>query len=410
MCFYIFAPNAPIIVTYALETITLSFFTRTENFVDIHITNDSNNNVNVLRIIYPNVFQAINPHWRYWITGRKYLHQTGAFKNHTATMSDNDDPTNITYSLADIKITPYKEDGITIKFPHNKSFSGKKILADINICQDIPSQSNIILSRLGFQLFELDMDSDNIGPHESIMMRLKFCPLNNTINRQGRIHGFFNWLIDKQYLHYCILGPTNILELFNERLNLYSKNMAKHSQFVKAIKDKTISQMGKVTYKEWFIHVFPRRLKMILNPFTEGHVDVRLGMPSYLQSDAIDKLPPIPTWKKRLYDWYIPSSGEKFSIYFSARAHNIWLNLFVLFFSIVLILRFVSDTLEKIGYKNQIIDLLQEMSHADFWSSWAAANPIKLFIFGLSIPVLLKIFTFLSDCLRERKSNKRLKV
>jgi len=410
MCFYIFAPKSAITVSYVLETITLSFFKRTENFADIRITNDSDKCLDYLRIIYPNVFESITTRWFYWIKRRNPLYQTGTFSNHTETMSDDDDPTNMTYRLANIKITPLNEDEITIKFPHDKSFSGKKFLGSINICQDMPLQSRMILSRLGFQLFELDLRNENIGPGKSIMMRLKFCPLNNTINRQGKFHGFLHWLIDKQYLHYCIQGPNNILNIFIERLNLYSKNMKKHSQYVQAIKDRSINQMGGVTYQEWFIHVLPRRLKMIFNPYTKGPVDIRLGMPSYLQSEEIDKLPPIPTWKKRLYDWYIPSSGDEFSIYFSARAHNIWLNLFVLFFSITLLLRFVFDTLEKIGYHNIIINILQELSHANFWTSWAANNPIKFFLFTSLILFSPKIFFYLRNCIRERKMNKRLEV
>lgn len=413
MCFYIFAPKSSITVSYVLETITLSFFKRTENFADIRITNDSDKRLDYLRIIYPNVFESIIPSFFYLyfrITGKEPLYKTGTFSNHTKTMSDDDDPTTMTLKLANIEITPLHEDELTIKFPHRDGFSGKKFLGSINICQDMPDESRMILTQLGFQLFELDLHNENIGPGKSIIMRLKFCPYNNTVNRQGKFHGFIHWTIDKLYLHYCIQGPINILNVFTERLDLYSKKMKNHSPYVKAIKDRTINLMGHVTFKEWFIFVLPRRLKMIFNPFTQGDVYVRLGMPSYLQSKKIDRLPPIPTWKKRLYDWYIPSSGVEFSIFFSARAHNKWLNLFVLFFSVIFLLRFMSDTLVNYGYHNIIINVLQEISRANFWSSWAANNIFTFALFCGLAPFSVKIYFFLRNFIRDRKMNRRLKI
>jgi hypothetical protein len=349
MCICILARHEEISIDYASESVSLEKDGLLTVVVDLLITSKSNNPINELTCILPQVvipssniriplryrnFDCLYNDITEDIVNENSVYNTptseGGFSSYVDTVNPARTITEYESSNPHVPSANVKYKGFY--------YGGNTMIPD----PGITPLGHIVLSELKTSILSVQL-GEPLVKYEARWFRWRFYTLTGSLEVRDRIMYHYNKLINKLYYSYSIIGPGTVSETFIKILSSYRKAIsiyshsgtnpviintianaiAVHKQLHSYIVNDLLSDpLTQVSIIDWRVRVFNGKL----NPFTsiqqEGDVQVSGSQPNFLTYiiNGRNVFDPYYSWKAGIIHLSYPGSEKgKFNVRFSTR-------------------------------------------------------------------------------------------
>jgi len=349
MCICILARHEEISIDYASESVSLEKDGLLTVVVDLLITSKSDNPINELTCILPQVVipsSNVRVPLRYRnieclckditedIINEKSDYNTpnkeGGFRSYV-------DPDNPARTIAEYESSNPHDPSANVKYK-GFYYGGNTMIPD----PGITPLGHIVLSELKTSILSVGLDTA-LKKDEARWFRWRFYTLTGSLEVRDRVTYHYYKLINKLYYSYSIIGPgtvygtfIKILSSYRISIDIYSRQganpiinttiasaLAVHSQLQNYIvKDLLSDPRTRVSIIDWRVRVYNGKL----NPFTsiqqDGDVQIAGSQPNFLTyiSKGRNVFDPYYSWKAGFTHLSYPGSEKgKFNVRFSTR-------------------------------------------------------------------------------------------
>ncbi|MCG8684955.1 MAG: hypothetical protein MI892_08785 [Desulfobacterales bacterium] len=357
MCFYIFAPGKYINIEYLSESVSLGSWGGSSVIADIVVENsDHKGDIAELLILFPKTPFNIKVRKR---KPPKYI-ETLSIKNRTKEILDERSSTNKTYKLSGIEVERESKNPHKVKLRRinpeklEKPFIFEAEVVDeahdsFDIYKTLSEESNNILISQHYSVLHYQFKT-HIKPEAKRWLRLEFSVKNAAMFHAPKHRALILWLIDNLKYNFHLMGPLDVLNIFNERIDLVKyhndkeienagKNpppeLMKMKIALEEIENKILSPLNssKTTFQDITLHIFPLKYRTLQYIYPVGKIQPRGVIPNYLPLDnGLNKEQ--PSWKRRVYDWHAEEVHDRFtdtySLFLTGKQNN------RIFYSVVL--------------------------------------------------------------------------
>lgn len=359
MCFFVYAPNAKITISYASESITLSKRRKSEVIADLLILNESEQPIEEVNIIYPNQFfhfketthvQEVIPVGEYEDITSTIIDEGSAYNwaykdNHNQTFFKlcNDslrvDSSDITERAQTLELTmPHPLDPSDL-LKYKGQIGGHVEIAPF---KGLTLIQWLMLQKINYTVFTAHF-KPSIKSQESRWVRWRFVGRSAVSQIEKKNELKLRFKNQLQY-DYQIQGMYDVKNQFVELLQFMRTNMKKYSLQAELISDieelvdvfrkggldypgKTTKMLDFTNVKilDWRLHINPSELDRITDIVMKGSAEVIGRLPNYLGTDEV--VYPVYEWKAGPTVTFSndPHKEYSFSIFFQSKEYS-WLS------------------------------------------------------------------------------------